>query len=192
MFGKKTTADELLKLFSALTDEEKQKFLDSVNKGAAPETEAKEEPTPESAPETGETPQEEATAETEETPAEETEEGEGEAENKEETPAPSVEDAQEHPDPTEETPETPAETPIEAHDEQTADNAARVMEGLTARISALEEALKELDGLRELMEKFTKAQADKFGYSGTVPGGKKDIGEMSADEMKEKILSGQI
>ena len=182
MLGKKNTVEGLIKLFESLSDEEKKKFLDSVSKDADTEAEEKEEAAVEAETET----------EAPETPAEDTEEApkeEAEEEVKEEGDGAAAEETETTEDtPAEDVPETAQETV----DEQTADNTAEVIEGLTSRVSALEESLKEFSGLKELMEKFTKAQADKFGYSGTVLEGKTDFKEMSADEMKSKILSGEI
>lgn len=168
MFGNKKTADELLKLFSALSDEEKQKFLGAVNgevdAGAEsddePKAEDEEQPTP---------------------PAEETEEP---AEEPTTPPAVGGEDA-----PTE---ETPTEDAIPDPDPQAQDNFAEILEGFGKRLSAMEESIKGFEELREQMQKYTQAQADKFGYNGTVPGGKTEFKEMSAAEMRNKILNGEI
>lgn len=183
MFGNKKTADELLKLFSALSDEEKQKFLGAVNgeDGAdpvpdgEPKAEDEEQPTPtaEETEESAEEPATPAAEETEDAPTEET--------PSEDTP---VEGA-----PTE---DAPAEDATPDPDPQAQDNFAEVLEGFGARLSAIEESIKGLEELKEQMQNYTQAQADKFGYNGTIPGGKKDYGEMSAEEMKTKILNGEI
>lgn len=188
MFGKKKTAEELIKLFSALSDEEKQKFLGAVN------GDGEEKPTKEPAADNEPTADAEAP----------TEADEGNEDGNEEPPTPLAEETEgageTPPDPTEEaaptedvpTEGTPTEDAPPMPDSQTADNTAEVLEKFGARLSAIEESLKEFADLKELMQQYTQAQADKFGYNGTVPGGKKDYREMSADEMKEKILNGEI
>lgn len=190
MFGKKTTAEELIKLYSALSDEEKQKFLGAVNGDGNGEEKPTEEPAPDNEP----------TADADAP----TEENEGNEDGNEEPPTPTAEETEgageTPPDPTEEaaptedapTEETPAEDAPPMPDNQAADNTAEVLEKFGARLSAIEESLKEFAELKELMQQYTQAQADKFGYNGKVPGGKKDYQEMSADEMKAKILNGEI
>lgn len=180
MFGKKQTAEELLKLFSALSEEEKQKFLEVV-KGDG-EEKLTEEPASDGAPD-----------------ADVTAEAENENENGKEAPTPPAEETEGEDETslatTEEaaaTEEKPAEDAPTVPDSQAVENTAEILEGYGARLTAIEETLKELAELKELMQKFTQAQAEKFGYSGTVPGGKKDFQEMSADEMKNKILNGEI
>ncbi len=188
MFGKKTTAEELIKLYSALSNEEKQKFLGAVN------GDGEEKPTEEPAPDNEPTADADAL----------TEEDKGNEDGNEEPPTPPAEETEgageTPPDPTEEaaptedapTEETPAEDAPPMPDNQAADNTAEVLEKFGARLSAIEESLKEFAELKELMRQYTQAQADKFGYNGTVPDGKKDYQEMSADEMKAKILNGEI
>jgi hypothetical protein len=93
--------------------------------------------------------------------------------------------------------ETPSEVPenvpeTDQLDGVEQDNKEDVLHGLGDRIQALEEKLAEFDELKALMEDFTKKQADSFGYKGAIPGVKKDIHDMSASELKQKMLNGEI
>lgn len=183
MFGKKTTADELLKLFSALSDEEKEKFLGAVNNesDAEPDTDSD----PDEEVEEKVVPPVEDAKETEEEPVVTPTEGEEDA-PAEETPTEGA--------PEEEVPgeDAPAEDANPDPDPQAQDNFAEVLEGFGTRLTAIEESIKGLEELKEQMQKYTQAQADKFGYNGTVPGGKTEFKDMSAAEMKNKILNGEI
>lgn len=177
MFGKKVTAEELLKLYSALSDEEKQKFLGSVNSTAEESAKDGEQSGTEE-----ETPNPEPTAAA--SPEKKPDVGDtGNAD----TETPSGTTAEE---PAVPPAEEPAADNAPAPDAQTQDNVAEILEGLGARMQAVEQALKELNELKKLMQEYTAAQADKIGYKGTVPGAKKDYKEMSADELKKEILTG--
>lgn len=73
-----------------------------------------------------------------------------------------------------------------------ADNREDVMQMLTARVGALEEAIKGFDELKAKMEEYTRKQEESFGYKGRTAGAKKDMQDMSADELKRNILTGEI
>lgn len=171
LFGKKLSLEEILKAIDGLSEEEKA------------QVKAKFEEPKEETPEVVE----------EESVSEETQESvqpEEVSEEPVEENAPVEEGAEE---PTEEPnlegeiqPETQELNPVEE------DNKDEVIESLTSRITALEEKLAQFDELKGLMEEFTKKQADSFGYKGAIPGAKKDIHEMSASELKEKMLNGEI
>jgi hypothetical protein len=184
LFNKKMSLEDILKAIEGLTDEEKAKVKAKM-----------EEPT-ESTEETNEVPEqvqgepvEEKSEEVTEQPAmeegESVEETDGEVlegENLEQPTEPPV---------TEPTnPEIPPET--EQFNDVEQDNKDDVLHGLSDRIQALEEKLSEFEELKALMEDYTKKQADSFGYKGAVPGAKKDIHEMSASELKSKMLNGEI
>lgn len=87
---------------------------------------------------------------------------------------------------------SPADVPADTQQDKLAnDNSAKVIEALTERVSSLEEELKELSELKELMQEFTSKQAKQYGYQGAVPGAKKSMDEMSAAELKKSILNGE-
>lgn len=184
MFGRKATAEEVMKLFAQLSDDEKSKVLEGLKK---PDTED----------------------ETQIAEAEEHIEGKGEENGTEDQTEKDVEDEsvgeQEHLDGNEDS--QPAEERIaesegaEAADEakeeapaeedtQTAENGEEVTAKLAERISALEEALKGFEKLKARMEEFTAKQAENFGYKGRAFGERRSMEDMSADELKEHILSG--
>ena len=177
MFGKKT-AEDVLKLFSQLPDEEKAKVLDGLKK---PDTE-----------------DEEQVAE-----AEEHIEERGEEDGTKDQTAQDVEDEsvgeQEKLDGNEDS--QTAEERIEEsegtqaydeakEDERTEENRSEILEQLTTRVSAMEEALKELNELKEQMKDYAAKNAERFGYKGTPFGTQKSMDDMSADELKNKILHG--
>ncbi len=177
MFGKKT-AEDVLKLFSQLPDEEKAKVLDGLKK---PDTK-----------------DEEQVAE-----AEEHIEERGEEDGTKDQTAQDVEDEsvgeQEKLDGNEDS--QTAEERIEEsegtqaydeakEDERTEENRSEILEQLTTRVSAMEEALKELNELKEQMKDYAAKNAERFGYKGTPFGAKKSMDDMSADELKNEILHG--
>jgi hypothetical protein len=72
------------------------------------------------------------------------------------------------------------------------DNRNEIIERLTDRVNALEEALKEFGTLKEKMDEYIGKQEKFFGLQGKVIGGtSKNIEDMSASELKDAILSGQ-
>ena len=174
LFNKKLSLEDILKAIDGLSEEEKAKLKAKID-GTTEETELPEENQVDNTEETGEVPAEETATE------EPTEEIGAETEGVEEQP--SVEGA-------EQTPQTPPETEELNGVEQ--DNSNEVMQGITERLQAIEEKLAEFDELKSLMEEYTKKQADSFGYKGAVPGGKKDIHDMDAKELKAKLLNGEI
>ena len=91
-----------------------------------------------------------------------------------------------------EQPTEPTEQPTPEQDGASNENSEDVYQGLADRVTALEEQLAQFSELKELMEQFTQKQADSFGYKGAIPGAKKDIHDMSASELKEKMLNGEI
>jgi hypothetical protein len=178
LFGKKLSLEEILKAIEGLSDEEKAQVKAKMEEKPVEEPIEEGQEVVEKQVDNQET--------TEET--EQTEEVAQEVEEPVEEPTENVETPNE--EPTEEQPEIPAETeelnPIEEG------NKDEVIQGLTERLTALEEKLAQFDELKGLMEEFTKKQADSFGYKGAIPGAKKDIHEMSASELKEKMLNGEI
>lgn len=171
---KKLSLDEILNAIADLSEEEKAQIKAKMDEKPEVEEEPKGE---EIASET----QENDVETPEEMPMEQGEETEGEENIEEPT------DGMETPV------EQPTEQPIpEVPDANVEDNQADVIQGLTDRITALEEQLAQFSELKELMENFTKKQADSFGYKGAIPGAKKDIHDMSASELKEKMLNGEI
>ncbi len=174
LFNKKLSLDEILKAIEGLSEEEKAKVKAKMDEGApveeTPEVENVEEQADNTAEGESELPKE---------PGEEV--GEAPVE------APGEEQPTEQP-----TPEGEIPPQTEELDGAEQDNKDDVVTGLVDRVQALEEKLAELDELKGLMEQFTKKQADSFGYKGAVPGAKKDIHDMSASELKEKMLNGEI
>lgn len=174
LFNKKLSLDEILKAIEGLSEEEKAKVKAKMDEGApveeTPEVENVEEQADNTAEGESELPKE---------PGEEV--GEAPVE------APGEEQPTEQPTPEGEIPQQTEEL-----DGVEQDNKDEVISGLVDRVQALEEKLAELDELKGLMEQFTKKQADSFGYKGAVPGAKKDIHDMSASELKEKMLNGEI
>lgn len=173
LFNKKLSLEEILKAIEGLSDEEKAQVKSKMEAPIEEVQEEKQEVVEE------QVDKEEMTEETEQ-PEEVAQEVEETVENTE-TPAE---------EPTEEQPEVPVET--EELNKVEEDNKDEVIQGLTDRLTALEEKLAQFDELKGLMEEFTKKQADSFGYKGAIPGAKKDISEMSASELKEKMLNGEI
>ena len=178
LFNKKMSLEEILKAIEGLSEEEKAQVKAKMNES----TEVPEEPQAEAQSDATEEKSNEPMVEepSEQVEGEETENLEGE---EVEEPTQEVEKA----------PETAPQT--EELNDAEQENKKDVLGGLTDRVQALEEKLAELDELKELkelMEQFTQKQADSFGYKGAVPGGKKDIHEMSANELKQKLINGEI
>ena len=175
LFGKKLSLEEILKAIQGLSDEEKAQLKSKMDESAPVE----EKPEVENV-------EEQADDQTEgEQP---TEVGEESGEVAEEMP-----EEQPSEQPTElPQPEGEIQPETEELDSVEQDNKEDVISGLVERINALEEKLAQFDELKGLMEQFTKKQADSFGYKGAIPGAKKDISEMSASELKEKMLNGEI
>ena len=205
---KKLTLEEILKAIEGLTDEEKAQVAQKVQEPVTPE---KVDETPEEIPEEKEESFEEPTKEKEDVVPEVT------PEEKEEIPEETPEELSKEKE-EEETPVIPEEKPTEepkanvvpqveekpvvpetpAQDTVANDNKDEIIKGLTDRVAALEEAnkaaqtaLEEMKELKALMEQYTQKQAANFGYKGQIPGIKKDIKDMSADELKNHILQGK-
>lgn len=170
LFNKKLSLEEILKAIEGLSEEEKAQVKAKMEEPKEEETEVAQEVESDTTEVESEEPVEQAEEPTEEVQEEATKEVA--EENVEET--------------AETTPETEKLNPVEE------DNKEDVFSGLADRIQALEERLAELDELKALMEDFTKKQADSFGYKGAIPGAKKDIHEMSASELRQKIQNGEI
>jgi hypothetical protein len=181
LFNKKLSLDEILKAIEGLSEEEKAQVKSKMEEGAPAE-------------ENIEQPKEEVSeAQTEEPKGEEVPSEPEQVETGEEETPPMEEAPEGVAQPNEEL-DTNGEVPPETEElngvEQ--DNKEEVISGLVERITALEEKLAQFEELKGLMEQFTKKQADSFGYKGAIPGAKKDIHEMSASELKEKMLNGEI
>lgn len=193
LFKKRLSLDEILKAVSALSPEDKEKVR------AAAESEAPvEEPPAEN----------KATEGTPEVPAgEPADEPEGEA------PGTASGDSTETADPAAETDDAnataaeeadeseavsaDAETDVDGtpnetvQDEEADEHGAEIIKALTDRVIALEDGMKTLKALQERMEEYDARNAENFGYLGKPGDKQQDIAEMSASELKEKMLSGQ-
>ena len=176
LFQKKITFDDLLKAAAALSDEEKKKLRETLEeKPEAAQAEEKEE-TESEEPEAGKEP---AETETETEPAAKAEDGaEGE-----EPAEPQEETAEEA-----ETDDTANET---TQDTETDEHIAQMIEKLTDRVRGLEETLKEFSELKERMIEYDRKNAEKFGYAGAPGKCRRDTLDMSADELRAAILSGE-
>ena len=176
MFGRKASAEEVLKLFAQLSDEEKAKVL----KGVQPKPED-ERPAPESEKSGEENEVQGENEQTENIPAE------GEEEAQESSDGITAKEGEGGAEQTEES----VETDGGEEDPLTEENGEEVTAKLAERVSALEEALKGFEDLKARMEEFTAKQAENFGYKGRPFGERKSMEDMSADELKESILSGK-
>ena len=174
LFNKKLSLEDILKAIQGLSDDEKAQLKAKMDESAPVENEPMEEEQVDNETPEVESEQPETTEEVGEEPVEEPQEG------IEQPVGESVEPNVETPVATEE---------LNGIEQKNKDD---VIQGLMDRLQALEEKLSEFDELKALMEKFTKKQADNFGYKGQVPGAKKDIHEMSANELKQKMLNGEI
>lgn len=185
LFKRHLTLDNLLKAIAALSPEDKEKVRAAIDKDA-------EEPAPDAdgAGTDAETPagnDEPLSGSDENTPEEAEAQGDGDGtDDPPETAEPAASDASE---------EVESEA-AEAHDETVQDeeadeHGAEILKALTDRVIALEEKMQTLTELRERMEEYDTRNAEKFGYKGK-PGDKlRDFDDMTADELKEKILSGK-
>lgn len=201
---KKLTLEEILQAIEGLSEEEKAQVVEKAQ-GAQQEKQTDEIPEEKQV--------EEKTEEPSVVPTEKTEDVEMEEEKKE-IPEESLDPVPETPEekPTEDTipqpttekeaekqiPEEPTKEAVTPTNDVEKDNQAEMVKALTDRVTALEEAnktlstaLEEFKELKALMEEYTNKQADSFGYKGQIPGAKKDIKDMSADELKSHILQGK-
>ena len=178
LFGKKLSLDEILKGIDELSEEDKaqvkskmedlykaedEREIDKIEEEKAEGTEVKDEK------------EEEVKDESKEI-GEDVDKVETEVENGE-TVAPTEEKAEE------------TETDNEELDNVEKDNKEDVLSNFGERITSLEAKIEELTALKDKMEEFTRKQAEKFGYKGGIPSGKKDYGEMTADELAKELKS---
>ena len=172
LFGKKTMSlDEILKAINSLSEEE-QKELFAKMQGNTEETKDVEE-----VEESGQV----------------TDEEQGEATETETT----EEETQDIPEETgevavEESTEVEGAMPEEesARDEMAEDNSGQIIQQLTDKVNELSEQVKGLLELKEVMENYTKKQAESFGYKGDLLGVKKDVKDMSTEELKARQMKG--
>lgn len=171
LFGKKTMSlDEILKAIKSLSEEE-QKELFAKMQGNTEETKDVEE-----------------VEETEQA----TDEAQGEATEETETET-TEEETQDIPEETgEESAGVEGAMPEEesARDEMAEDNSGQIIQQLTDRVNELSEQVKGLLELKEVMEEYTKKQAESFGYKGDLLGVKKDVKDMSTEELKARQMKG--
>ena len=183
MFGKKTTAEDVMKLFSTLPDEEKKKFL----AGVKPTTEERIDEAKADIAEKGPDSQ---------TEKDRIDESVGEQEkldgNEDSQTAKDRVDESEGMQAAEQAHEETetAQEESEEHSDKTEENRDEIMQKLVSRVTALEEGLNALNELKAQMEEYSAKQADSFGYKGKAAEGKKDMKDMTADELKKHILSG--
>ena len=185
LFKRNLTMDKLLKAISALSPEDKEKVraaIDESENKAAPDEAVKETekgtPTATDEPSSG---TDESDKENTETTGEETK---------------SADSAGTNESTSSETSESVKSEAEETHDETVQDkeadeHGAEIIQALTDRVVALEERMQTLTALQERMEEYDTRNAEKFGYHGKPGDKRRDISEMSASELKEKILSGQ-
>lgn len=176
LFNKKLSLEEILKAIEGLSDEEKAQVKAKMEQSATVEEEPKMDNEEEQVDNNG-------TEEVTEQPKDVGEEEPVEEPSVEEPTEPSIEEPQ---------PEGEIQPQTEELNSIEQENKEDALSGLADRISALEEKLAQFDELKGLMEEYTKKQADSFGYKGAVPGAKKDIHDMSASELKQKMLNGEI
>ena len=182
----KKTVDDILKYISKLSEEEKAELEEKL-KSPVPEENAVEEV--------------EETTDTDvktENSGEEVAESEGKVAEEVETEM--QEEATEEPTEQQEKVGEVAEEPVQdnatldetesARDEMAEDNRDEIIHGLADKVNALEEEVKGLRELKSLMEEYTKKQADNFGYKGNLLGTRKDLKDMSADELKARQMKG--
>ena len=163
LFSKKMTKEDILKAISLLSDEEKSELIDMLED----ESEA---------------------TDVVENDIEEKEEVKEEVEEKVE----ETDDTEEDKYATDEDVEEEVEEKVEVHeklDDIEQGNKEDTLSRLVDRVSELERGIEELKALKELMEEYTKKQADSFGYKGKVPGAKKDYADMSAEELGRELAT---
>ena len=180
----KKTVDDIVKYISKLSEEEKAELQEKLKSPATEESAV------EGVEETTDT-----DVETEDK-GEEVTESEGEEVGDEKV---TEEVTEEIPEGQEEVGEVTEETSDDAvaldetesaRDEMAEDNRDEIIHGLTDKVNELEEQVKSLLELKSLMEEYTKKQADNFGYKGNLLGARKDLKDMSADELKARQMKG--
>lgn len=198
LFGKKKLSlEEILAGIAALSEEEKATLQAKIQGADAKSEQVEEKESDEQTTdgngenESVETENVEENVETGENEVEENQPEEATTETEEVTAESETDTVTE---PTEENIETETveensvvESPV---DEQASENTGEIVKGLTDRVVALEETIKGLVELKAMMEEYTEKQKANFGYKGQIPGAKKDIHDMSADELKAHIQKG--
>lgn len=194
IFGKKKLSlDEILKGIDELSPEEQEKVkskmqdlykaedereIDKIEEEKTDDTEVKDEKA------------EEVTEESEEI-GKDVNEVKSEVEGEKPTAQPK--EQAEATETTEEVEKTvPTDTPPDTtQDKKAEENAEVSLTAVMERITGIEEKLAEFGELKQLMEEFTTKQAKEYGYTGAIPGAKKDMRDMSSKELKEGILRGE-
>ena len=175
LFGKKegkkpTTLEEVRKAYEDLSEDDKKAFHQSIADRVHESIAAQEE-------EHGQEDSQSAEAREHEALGEEHAEGDGDTQELHEE---------------DDTAEEKAEDARDADgQEEKADSVEEIVKGLSDRLSALESSIGELNALRERLQAYEEEQRQSFGLPGKTVGGVKDMHDMTAGELKEKILSGQ-
>ena len=179
LFKRKITLEEILEGIAALSPEEKSKVQEKLT-GEDPA----EETAPEAAPSEASEPEQIDEASTiEEPPAPE----EAPTETAEESSESASTEAAE-PEITESTDSEATVVPEENKQEK--ENYAVIIKELTDRVNAFEAQLSALNELKARMDEYVSKQRESFGYKSNIQGESDDIDNMSADELKSKILNG--
>lgn len=175
IFGKKRTLDEILKDIDALSPEEKAKVHEKMQDLYKAEDEREVDKI------------EEDKAEAAETADEKAEEVKDESEVIGDD-VDTVEDTVKNAENDTEGEEKPEVEPPVA-DTKEADATAELLKGITDRLGALEGVVAELNELKDKMNEYVGKQKEAFGYkSDAGTGSDKSIHDMSASELKHKIL----
>ena len=176
IFSKKRTLEDILNDIDALSPEDKEKLKEHITPDAAASEESHAEP------EVTASAEEEAPAEAAETPEVTEENAEPVAE-----PTEDAENGAEGEEITEPTNEPTPEA--EEVENKEADATAEILKGITDRLGALEGVIGELQELKTKMDEYVSKQKDSFGYhSDAGANGEKTMDEMSAAELKHKLL----
>ena len=184
LFGKKlSTLDEIKKAYENLSDEDKETFKQSITDRVDESVAAQKE-------DEGEKSEQSAEAEIHEALGEEHAEDKGETEElgeKDDTPKEEAEDKRDETDEKSSEVET-SETEDKPEDvsKEQVDNRDEIIKGLTDRVTALENGLKELDELKAAMDEYNKKNAERFGYKGKTDTEKKSFNDMSVKELEER------
>jgi hypothetical protein len=179
LFKRKITLEEILEGIAALSPEEKSKVQEKLT-GEDPA----EETAPEAAPSEASEPDQIDEASTiEETPAPEEAPTEAAEESSESASTEAAE-----PEITEST--DSESTGVSEENKQENENYAVMIKELTDRVNAFEAQLSALNELKAQMDEYVSKQRESFGYKSNVQAESDDIDNMSADELKSKILNG--
>lgn len=182
IFGKKKlTLDEILEGIKDLSDEDKAKIGEKMKDLYKSEDEREIDKIEAEKSDDGEVKDEKA----EEVSEESEEIGKDVDEVKDE-----VADDEAETDAKEESDESVLDETESARDEMADDNRDGIIHGLTDKVNDLAKKVESLLELRELMEEYTKKQADTFGYKGGLLGVKKDYKDMSTEELKARQMKG--